>query len=162
MKKIVVVAVLAALVALPFTASAGLLKAGMPHVPFELKADDGSMVKSSDIIGKGKVVVLNFMNTVCSTCAAELKDLEKVQAENANIAIYPIAVDMRGEKSVLPYKENSKYTFTFLLDSDFSVGRKYGASYTPFSIVIDKEGNVKEIIGGYNEDAKSRLEKALK
>jgi peroxiredoxin len=161
MRKGIIALAAAMIVALPLTASAARLKVGDPHVPFSLKSHDGKTVESATVVGKS-VVVLNFMNTVCSTCNTELTDMTKLLADNTNVQFFPVAVDMRGEKSVPEYIANNGFKFTFLLDPTFATARKYGASSTPYTVVIGKEGNVKALISGYDDDVKAEIKKALK
>lgn len=161
MRKGIIALAAVMLVALPLTASAARLKVGDPAVPFKLQTHDAKTVDSADVVGKG-IVVLNFMNTVCSTCNTELTEMAKIIADRKDVTFFPVAVDMRGEKSVPDYRTNNAMTYTFLLDPTFGTARKYGASSTPYTAVIGKDGNVKALIAGYDEEAKKVIVEALK
>ena len=158
MKKVLAL-LLIALVAVPLTASAKL-KVGDPMVPFVLPTDDGKTVDSATLVGKGPIV-LNFMNTVCSTCVAEMNEIKKFQAEGSKVQYFPIAVDMRGADSVRQFKTDMGYSWTFLLDPKFETARKYNAASTPFTVIIGNDGKVTGFIAGYNEEDKKALADAF-
>lgn len=160
MKKILAL-LLVALFAVPLTASAAKLKVGDPMVPFVLPTDEGKTVDSAQLVGKG-VIVINFMNTVCSTCVAEMNEVKKLISANPKVQYFPVAVDMRGADSVKQFKAEMGFPFTFLLDPKFETARKYWASSTPHTVVIDNAGKVTAIIAGYSEENKKELEAAFK
>jgi peroxiredoxin len=148
----------AVLLSLPLSAFA--LKVGDPYIPFTAEDQDGKPFDSAKVVGNG-TVVLNFMNSVCSTCTAELEDMRKFLSDKKDVIFLPVAVDIRGATTVKPFKESSQFPYTFILDPKFALGRKYGASFTPYTVVIDKEGKIKGIVQGYDDVTMKDLQKLL-
>lgn len=115
-----------------------------------LAAGDVNFVK--DIKGRSAVTVLLFFNTGCSACMAELDEASKVAKElgDDKLKVYAIAVDRRGEQAVKAYFEIYKHQATYLLDPTFTMPPKFGFSYTPASLLVDRDGKIVFMKGGYD------------
>lgn len=105
-----------------------------------------------DIVGKSTVSVLLFFNTGCSACMAELDEASTAAKElgDDKLMVYAIAVDRRGEQAVKAYHEIYKHRATYLLDPTFTIPPKFGFSYTPASLLVDKAGKIVFMKGGYD------------
>jgi thiol-disulfide isomerase/thioredoxin len=116
-------------------------------------------VELSGIIGE-KTVALAFMNTTCSACQAEVSLLAKLAAKNVDtLAVYLVAVDVRGDRLVKTYSENYKYKVQYLLDPSFSIPPLYGFNYTPALVLLNKAGEIVYKKGGYTPaDADALIE----
>jgi len=67
-----------------------------PAPAFSLPDLSGKKVDSKSL--RGKVAVLSFGATWCSSCTSELKSLENLQAKFPNdLMVYFVAMDGRGE-----------------------------------------------------------------
>ncbi len=124
---------------------------GDPAPDFALPTLDGAEVTfSKDIKGKHEATILLFMTTSCSACQAELAAVDGVaRKEGDKVGLYCVVVDARGKATVAPFAETYKYSATYLLDPAFDVPRKFGFSYTPSVVVLDKEGKIVYKKGGY-------------
>jgi peroxiredoxin len=111
---------------------------------FTLRDLNGKEVKLED--HRGKIVFLNFWATWCRPCRTEMPSMEKLYNEFKNRDFIILAVDLQeGTRKVRAFKERFKLNFPILLDSDGSVGSKYGVISIPTTYLIDREGYV---IGG--------------
>src|SRR5262249_57559965 len=76
-----------------------------PAPAFSLPDLSGKMVDSKSLAGK--VAVLSFGATWCSSCTSELKSLENLQGRfPKDLVGYFVAFDGRGGKDVKAYLEN--------------------------------------------------------
>lgn len=95
---------------------------------------------------KGRIVILNIWATWCGPCRRELPDLNKIQVDFKNKDVVVVALSDENEETV------EKYIHAF------PVGLIYGTYKThslldslgtrPVSILIDKDGHVKNVVAG--------------
>lgn len=112
-----------------------------PAPAFSLTDLSGKTVQSKSL--KGKVAVLSFGATWCSSCTSELKSLENLQARFPDdVVVYFVAMDGRGAKDVQPYLEKHGHRIRTLLDPKMAVARKYGVRWLPVTVVRDRGGNI--------------------
>ena len=137
------------------------LEVGKKAPEFEVKDQNGNLVKLSDF--KGKKIVLYFYpkdNTPgCTAQACNLRDNYEA-LQNAGYVVLGVSSD--SEKSHQKFIEKQNLPFMLLADEDLKVheaygtwveksmyGRKYmGTARTTF--VIDENGNLSEIIEKVN------------
>ena len=97
---------------------------------------------------KGKVILLNFWASWCTTCAAEHPQLLKIAQSGAPVSLVGIAYMDTPADSVAFLQ---KYGNPFVLsgaDVNGITGVEYSVRATPESYIIDKSGRVrKKIIG---------------
>src|SRR5437879_7673354 len=106
-----------------------------PAPSFTLPDLSGRRVNSTAF--SGKVAVLSFGATWCSTCTSELKSLENLQAKfPRDLAVYFIALDGRGDKDVKPYLEKHGHKVQTLLDPQMAVAREHGIRWLPVTLVL--------------------------
>lgn len=111
---------------------------------FTLKDLNGKEVKLED--HRGKIVFLNFWATWCPPCREEMPSMEKLHIEFKDRDFTMLAIDLREDaKKVRAFKERFKLNFPMLLDSDGSVGSRYGVRSIPTTYLLDGKGY---IIGG--------------
>src|SRR2546428_11580226 len=80
----------------------------------------------------GKIVILSFGATWCTTCTTELKSLENLQARfPKDLLVYFIAIDGRGEKEVKPFLEKNGYRLPTLVDSGVATGLGHAIRWVP-------------------------------
>ena len=112
-----------------------------PAPPFTLPDLSGRAVKSADFAGK--VAVLSFGATWCTSCTSELKSLENLQAKfPKDLVVYFVALDGRGEKDVKPFMEKSGFQIPTLIDPRMAVAREHGIRWIPVTLVVDRHGTV--------------------
>jgi peroxiredoxin len=115
-----------------------------PAPDFELKDLQGNRWSLQEL--RGKVVVLNFWFTTCAPCIQEMPELNKlVQSYNGKEVVF-LALAFNDTKQLNTFLQKQAFNYTILPDSR-EVNNKYQVSSYPTSMVIDKEGNVKKIMG---------------
>ena len=134
----------------------GLEKGDTPP-DFTLTSLDGEKVTLSEL--QGKKVILNFWNTWCPPCKAEMPHMQKYYEQYAteeNVEI--LAVNLTaGERdvtadakinTVMTFKNSYKLTFPILLDTKNEVGLDYQIITIPTTYFIDTLGTVQHVIQG--------------
>lgn len=143
---------------------------GQPMPEFELNLVNGTSVSNSDL--KGKVVLLDYWASWCSTCKAASPIVDKWQKELGSKGFQAYGVNaleghvLDGEPSepelvdlskrkTLAYQKEHGYSYDFALYGDKSLSL-YGFRGVPAFILIDRDGNVAEVL---NSGRKDELEK---
>ena len=157
----------AALVVLGLSATAFAWKVtnqlkGHPAPPIALKTIDD---KSLTIPGpRGRVVLVDYWATWCGPCRESLPHLQKL-ADDKSLAERGLVVlavnDRETPDKVKPFLEKNNYTFTVPMDVE---GKFYEAYYihpVPTTILIERDGKVKEVFIGYGKTSDPRIEAAI-
>jgi thiol-disulfide isomerase/thioredoxin len=120
-----------------------------------------------DIKGKSKVIAIIFITVACTTCKAEMELLSGLVKEHGeDLKVYAVEVDIYGYKKMPLSKDRLKeYNLTYwLLDSNFSIPRKFGFIYLPSLVIADRDGKILFAKKGYSSDsdAPAEITKAIK
>jgi peroxiredoxin len=130
---------------------------------FTLRDIEGAETKLSS--QKGKVVVLSFWATWCGPCKEEMPHLEAMYKELQGQGLVVLSIstdDPRSAARVKPFITKMGYTFPVLLDRESTVISAYNPSKTlPYTVVIDREGNVVRRTSGYNPGDETELKTFL-
>lgn len=132
-----------------------------------LKDLNGKTVKIADY--KGKVILLNFWATWCPPCRAEIPELIKWQKEyqKRGLQIIGITYPPTNRVKVRSFARRNKINYPVLFGSKRTKALFDSGETMPFSVVIDRNGNIREHIEGiifadeFNEKIKPLLESDL-
>ena len=129
-----------------------------PAPSFTLPDLSGRRVSSTTF--SGKVVVLSFGATWCTTCTSELKSLENLQGRFPDdVLVYFVALDGRGERDVKPYMDKHGHRLPTLLDPRMAIAREHGIRWIPVTVIVDRQGMlVGRAIGPREWDGKEALD----
>lgn len=145
-------------VGLLITALAALLAAGLyltsvnaaslaPSSNFVLL--DASTVKTSDF--KGKVTLVNFWATSCTTCVAEMPKLTAIynQYHDKGYEMLAVAMQYDPPSYVVNYAETRKLPFKVAIDNTGVIAKDWGdVRLTPTTYLVNKKGEiVKRFVG---------------
>lgn len=124
----------------------------------------GKQISLRDL--RGKVVMVNFWATSCSTCVHEMPQMIDTYNKYKNKGLDVIAVAMRYDPPnyVLNYAQTRALPFKVVLDIQGDLAASFGnVQLTPTTFVIDKNGNMIKRYVGEPEFATLHqlLEKAL-
>lgn len=119
----------------------------MPDLPF---TEIGGQARQLGQL-QGKVVVLNFWATSCSTCVKEMPRLIETHNRFKAQGLETLAIAMSYDPPayVMQFAESRKLPFLVAMDHDGSLARAFGdIQLTPTTLVVDKRGQVvKRYIG---------------
>jgi thiol-disulfide isomerase/thioredoxin len=125
---------------------------------------DGSKKSTADL--KGKVTLVNFWATSCTTCVKEMPHMVQTYEKYKDKGLDFVAVAMSYDPPnyVLNYAQTRNLPFHVALDSRGDVAKSFeDVKLTPTTYVIDKKGNIiKRYVGEPDFAALHQLlEKAL-
>jgi thiol-disulfide isomerase/thioredoxin len=133
---------------------------GNRAMDFDLEKLDGKRVKLSSL--KGRVVLLDFWASWCGPCRTSLPIVQQLANDFPKDKLEFLAINLeedhhvvRGMSAVLGIGDNC------LLDPNGSVGKLYGASSIPYTIVIDREGVIRKVYVGSNDAAYTKMRELI-
>ena len=129
---------------------------------FTLSDLDGKNVTLSKF--RGKVVLLNFWNTWCGPCRAEMPSLNNLflELKDKGLIVLSISIDT-SEEPVRAFISERKIVFPVLMDKKQKVyAKKYFLYGLPVTFLIDKKGIIVEkFIGERDWSSPQMKEKIL-
>ena len=114
---------------------------------FTLETVDGNKISLKDL--KGKKVIINFWATWCGPCVEELPYFQDITTtwQGDDLAILAINLE-ESVSTAQAFLENEQFTFTILLDSLGSTGKKYKVGSIPNTFFLDRNGIIRETLEG--------------
>jgi peroxiredoxin len=104
---------------------------------------EGQKISSQEL--RGKVVMVNFWATSCTTCVKEMPQMVETYNKFKGQGLEFVAVAMNYDRPdyVLNYAQTNKLPFKVALDSAGDLAKQFGdVSMTPTTFVIDKDGKI--------------------
>ena len=94
---------------------------------------------------KGKVTIINFWATSCTTCVKEMPKLVETydKYKGNGIEFMALAMSYDPPMYVVNFAETRKLPFIVAMDSDGSAAKSFGKiQLTPTTLVINKQGKI--------------------
>ncbi len=122
-----------------------------PLDAFEMRGLDGGMYRLTD--WKGKVIVLNFWASWCSSCQIEIREFIQLQTQYGPQGLQVIGLGMDQERKLRNVSRTLGINYPVMVADEDRVrpllqmwGNERGV--VPFTIVIDRAGSVQAIHSG--------------
>lgn len=118
---------------------------------FELQDIDGNSVKLSSLLEKGPVL-LQFWALWCVPCKEEMKILNDIWQVYKDSGFVYVSLNQDSPKSsarVKSYIESKNYKSISLLDPDLKVFETYGGQNLPFSLLLNRKGEIVKTYTGF-------------
>ncbi len=155
------------LVAMFVLASITLDSAAMDKVPLRI-GDVPPPVSVADLGGRplripddvrGKVVILHFWASGCSSCREEMPAMESLYAKYGKRGLVILAVNVGQRKeAVRTFVNGLKMTYPILLDPDKMAARVYDVVSVPRTFILDRSGFIRyKIVGGARVESLNKL-----
>jgi cytochrome c biogenesis protein CcmG/thiol:disulfide interchange protein DsbE len=147
-----------------FQAAAQEKQAGLPNVT--LKDLHGNTVNIAELATEGKPLIVSFWATWCTPCKKELTNYADLYEDwQADFGVKVVAIsidDARNTAKVKSYVNGVKWPFQVLLDPNEDMKRSLNFQTVPFTILIDKDGNIVYRHNSYVEGDEYVMEEKLK
>lgn len=147
MKKRTVIGGLATVLAVGVAGYLMLAPTPAPESTFVLL--DGSKASRADLLGK--VTLVNFWATSCTTCVAEMPQLVATHEKYRHQGFETVAVAMRYDPPayVVNFAETRKLPFKVAIDNTGAVAKAWGdVKLTPTTFLVNRQGEiVKRFVG---------------
>ncbi|WP_454719850.1 MULTISPECIES: TlpA disulfide reductase family protein [Cupriavidus] len=119
----------------------------------------GEKISTADL--KGKVYLVNFWATSCTTCVKEMPEMVRTYDKFKGKGLEFVAVAMSYDPPmyVMNYAQTRQLPFKVAMDSDGAAAKAFGeVQLTPTTFVIDKDGHIlKRYVGEPEWDALHKL-----
>jgi peroxiredoxin len=103
----------------------------------------GNKVSTADL--RGRVVMVNFWATSCTTCVKEMPDLAATynKYKDRGLEFYAVAMSYDPPNYVLNFAQTRQLPFKVALDPQGEIAKAFGdVQLTPTTFVIDKQGRI--------------------
>ena len=173
-RKPLVAMILMVLLGSSLTSSLARTQSGGP-VDFSLRTLDGPTITSDSL--RGEVVVLAFGASWLPLSKAQLQGVRKLADEYSDrgVVVYWVSTESEDPKSknfasndqLRAFAQKYGLKVTVLRDPDGATSKKFGIDQLPSIVILDKQGNASEPIGGLDPNGNltsqlaSRLDKVL-
>jgi cytochrome c biogenesis protein CcmG, thiol:disulfide interchange protein DsbE len=112
---------------------------------------------------KGKVALIHFWASWCTSCRPEMIALESIYGKYKKSVVIPCSVNVgESRETAESYIRNLAISYPVLLDLKSSVAKEYRVSGIPTTYVLDRENVIKyRILGEINRDGLEKIVKTL-
>lgn len=128
------------------------IRAGERAPLFTLMDQDGNVVSSADLLGKGPLVVTFYRGVWCPYCNLELQAinavLPQIQAYGGNVVAISPQTPVNSRKSV----RTNGLDFPVLSDVDGAVGAAFGLRFALPDYLVDLYKKLKNDLPAFNND----------
>ena len=108
---------------------------------------------------RGKPVVINWWQTFCPPCAAEIPELNELVEKYADRDVEFLAIADNEMADLTPFLEKHPFTFDIALADDEAV-HVFGQGY-PRNVILDSDGKVIYDVHGFSSDSTARIDAVI-
>jgi len=139
----------------------GKAEVGAPYLDFTAPKLEGGSLRLSSLVGR-HVVLIQFWGIRCAPCLAEFGFLANLQNRYGKEGLQVLGVNTDGvdapRLSEAMAARQLSAPYPMLLDSDFSIAKRYTPWLIPVSVLISRSGLVEAIHTGYRPELDSVIE----
>lgn len=135
---------------------------GKPIPSIELKLLDGKTFNPVD--AKEKVLVIDIWATWCPPCVKSLPHIQALSKDKARAEkglVIVAANTGEDEATINKFMTANSYTFQVAVDQERKLGAALGVRGIPTSLVIGRDGIVKNVFVGFGDGSAEKLDEAI-
>ncbi len=132
-----------------------------PAPDFTLKSRDGNNLRLNEF--KGEVVLVNFWASWCGPCRVEMPHLEDLQQKYGDLGFTVLGVNVDKDPALADkILKDIPVSFPVLLDPKGQVSALYEVNAMPITVMVDKDGKIRDIHKGYKAGYEKKYAKQIK
>lgn len=132
-------------------------RVGAAVADFKLKDINGKEVGLKETLASHPVVLLDFWATWCGPCVEEMPALQRLHEEFGSKGLRILTVDgYETASAVQRFVKEHKLTFTFLLDPERRISRRFMRSGIPHTLILDSSAKIVVDEEGYGPSFEGR------
>lgn len=149
------------LVLLISSIEARALSIGQIAPDFTLKNTQGENLKLSE--QRGQIIVLNFWASWCGPCRKEMPILQTLHNKYKDLgaAVWGVNVEQENQAGK-DFLSELTLDFPIFFDNSNTISKNYQIEAMPTTVIIDRNGNVRQIFRGYKDGYEKKYAKAIK
>ena len=132
----------------------------LPDLPVHTVEGEPTSLRAALVPGRSTLV--NLWATWCGPCRLEMPELEALRSRLAagGVDVVGLNVDADPDADVAGYAADSGVSYPILVAGPEALGRIYAGDEVtvPLSFVIDADGVVTELLPGWSDESRQRLE----
>ena len=137
------------------------LNANAPAPDFTLRSLDGVNLRLAE--QRGRVVMVNFWATWCGPCKQEMPHLSRLYEKYRASGFTLLGVNVDEDaKQAAATAGRLGVKFPVLFDGSKSVSRLYDLQSMPSTVLIDRDGRVRDLHRGYRDGLEESYEKQIR
>ena len=109
--------------------AASALAVGAKAAPFELQDHDGKVVRSSDLLNRGRLVICFIRGRWCPFCVGQMEAMNLIRAEIDQVGASLVAISPQTVKQSFFMHDQHKLLFPLLSDGGNRVAHQFGLVY---------------------------------
>jgi len=140
------------------------ISSSIGQIQFEAKSIEGNQISLESLLENGPVL-LNFWATWCQPCKAEIKHLKSIYEKYKSTGFTIVGINQDSPKSLSKVKSFiSSYMvgYPVVLDPNNQIFQKFNGQVVPYSLLINKSGEIEYKHTGYLPGDEIELEEEIK
>jgi peroxiredoxin len=128
---------------------------------FTLRSLSGENLRLQEY--RGKVVLINFWASWCGPCRQEMPILDRIHKRYAPAGFTVLGVNVEGElDKARKIADRLDVSFPLLFDDGQQVSEDYALKSMPYTVLVDRDGQVRFIHHGYKPGDENKYIDRLK
>lgn len=128
---------------------------------FTLDSASGENIRLSEQVGE--VVMINFWASWCGPCREEMPLLDELHQKYEMMGFKLLGINLdENRKDAEALLKQIPVSFPVLFDPESEISRLYDVSAMPTTILIDRDGNLRQLHKGYQAGFEDKYEADIK